>query len=131
MALTTAQMLDVRRFAGYQAQNTGVPFGEYNDIVYLSFGMIQMSLQKRLSELDADTEAVLINKYLDPLNALEDAIISASDNLDTDAAAVWTHNKNEVSDRTKLFNQIRRSMCDFLGIKAGEGLGGGVKLVRA
>ena len=131
MALTSAQMLDVRRFAGYQAASTVSPLAPHNDIIYQSYGMVIMSLYTRLTTLDADAEAVLISKFLEPINTLEDLILTASDNLDTDSAAVWSHNKNEVRDRTSLFNQKRRDMCAFLGMKAGPSLSDdGNRLVR-
>lgn len=122
MALTDAQITDVRRFAGFQV--AGLPaLTSNNDIVYLVFGMRQMSLIERLSSLSASEESVLINTYLVNLNRLEAAVLSASDNLDTDQAAVWIHNKNEVQDRERLFNSWRRQMCAFLGFAPGPGLG--------
>ena len=131
MALTSAQMLDVRRFAGFQAPSLSAPFSAYNDIIYLDFGMVKMSLFLRLTTLDADTEAVLIAKYLTPLNLLEDDVTNARCNLDTDVAAVWTRNRTEVSDRKSLFRLKRLEMCEFLGIPAGCNLSGsGARLVR-
>ena len=122
MALTSAQMLDVRRFAGYQAASTVSPLAPHNDIVYQSYGMVTMSLYTRLTTLDADAETVLISKFIEPLNTLEDVILTASDNLDTDVAAVWTRNKNEVRDRAALLNNLRVRMCEFLGMKPGPNL---------
>jgi hypothetical protein len=64
-------------------------------------------------------------QHLSEKLVLETAITDASDNLDTDIAAIWTHNKNEVSDRMNLFNKWRRQMCSFIGIPPGPWLGKG------
>lgn len=131
MALTDAQITDVRRYAGFQLYGTPALTAN-NDIAYLVFGTRQMSLVERLNSLSASEEAVLVNTYLTNLNTLESAIVAAAANLDTDSAAVWTHNKNEVQDRDRLFDSWRRRMCGFLGIAPGPGIGSGsqVSLVR-
>ncbi len=132
MALTDAQVTDVRRYAGYQLVGTPTP-NAITDLAYLVVGMRQMSLVERLSTLSAAEEAVLTTIYLANLNTLELAIVGAAANLDTDQAAVWTHNKNEVADRNNLFDSWRRRMCSFLGFAPGPGVGSGamVSLVRA
>ena len=132
MALTDAQVTDVRRYAGYQLAGTPTPTSN-NDLAYLVVGMRQMSLVERLSSLSAAEESVLINTYLTNLGTLESAIVAAAANLDTDAAAVWTHNKNEVADRDHLFDSWRRRMCAFLGFAPGPGIGSSamMSLVRA
>ena len=132
MALTSAQIVDTRRFMGYPLSGTTQPINDNYDIVYGSFGMVTMSLYTRLSNLSSDEEAILINVYLTALTSLESAIVGASDNLDTDIAAVWTHNKNEVADRDRLFDSWRVRLCDFLGFAPGPGIGSSVnfKLVR-
>lgn len=101
------------------------------DIVYLVFGMRQMSLYERLTTLSASEEAVLVTTYLTNLYTLETAIVGASANLDTEAASVWTWNKNEVGDRVGLFNKWRRELCNFLGAAPGPGLGSGMSISRA
>lgn len=132
MALTDAQVTDVRRFAGYQLAGTPTPTAN-NDLAYLVVGMRQMSLVDRLSSLSAAEEAVLINTYLTNLNTLESAIVAAAANLDTDEAAVWKHNKDEVADRDRLFDSWRRRMCAFIGFAPGPGIGSSamMSLVRA
>ena len=131
--LTDAQTTDVRRFAGYPlVGDTNV--GDQRDMAYswVSPGVMQ-TLFHRLNSLSASEETVLINKYLVPLNSLEQAIVDAGDNLDTDVASVWTRNRGEVRDRTSLFNQKRRDMCAYLGISYGPGLQpvGRINLSRA
>ena len=133
MSLTAAQMTDTRRYMGYQVVGTTLPISAEQDVIYGQFGMITMSLYGRLTSLTADEETVLINIYLANLSTLETAIFGASDNLDTDVAAVWTHNKNEVMDRSALYHRVRRQLCDFIGFAPGPGLSPGgnhVSLVR-
>lgn len=131
MALTTAQMTDVRRFMGYSVVGTTMPINGNQDLVYGVFGMTQMSLYTRLTSLTSDEETVLINTYLTNLTTLETAVIGASANLDTDEAAVWKHNKNEVGDRFSLFDSWRRRLCQFIGFPPGPLLGnGGMSVVR-
>jgi hypothetical protein len=132
MALTDAQITDVRRYAGYQLAGTPTPTSS-NDLAYLVVGMRQMSLVERLSSLSAAEEAVLTTTYLANLNTLEAAIVAAAANLDTDEAAVWKHNKNEVADRDRLFDSWRIRMCGFLGFAPGPSIGSSamMSLVRA
>jgi hypothetical protein len=129
--LTDAQLADARRFLGYQVAGTTMPITNDQDLVYITYGMTIMSLHTRLTSLSAVEEATTIT-YLGQLNTLEAAIVGAGDNLDTAQAAVWTRNKNEVSDRTSLFNQWRRALCGFLGVPPGPSLGnGGISISRA
>jgi len=132
MALTAQQLVDVRRYAGYPMLGTDTPVGDNQDFAYgyVSSGVWQ-TLYHRLNTMTAEAQTTLVNVYLTNLATLEAAIVSASDNLDTESAAVWTHNKNEISDRNKLFDQWRRRMCYFIGIAPGPSLGnGGVSLAR-
>lgn len=130
--LTDAQLTDVRRYMGYQLAGTTMPITNSQDLVYGQFGMVIMSLQQRLTSLSDSEEAVLVNTYLTTLNTLENAIPTTGDNLDTDVAAVWTHNKNEQADRDRLFDSWRRRMCGFIGFAPGPGLGnGGTQILRS
>lgn len=118
MAFTTAERVDIRRFAGYSmygastASMTGYRF-------FTHYG----TLEYRVSNMLPEEEAVVRTTYLANLYLLEAAIPGAAANLDTDSAAVWKHNRSEVADRTALYAQIRRNLCSFIGIPPGEGLG--------
>ncbi len=132
MALTDAQMTDVRRYAGYPSAGTTQPITVNSDIAYLWFGMRQMSLYERLTTLSATEEAVLTTNFLTNLATLEQDVLGARVNLDTEQASVWKWNKNEINDRSTLFNKYRRDMCAFLGMEPGPGLGdGSMRIVRA
>ena len=120
MAFTDAEKTDIRRFCGYPA--FGAPTtGQQSYRFFQAYG----TLEYRIVNMTTAEEAVTRTTYLGNLNTLEAAIVSSSANLDTDAAAVWTHNKHEVRDRTALFSQKRRNLCEFIGIPAGPGLGSG------
>jgi hypothetical protein len=120
MAFTVAERDNIRRFCGYPAYG-GTPSSFQSYRFFQAYG----TLEYRLSNLLAEEEAVIRTNFIATLVTLEAAIPAASDNLDTDAAAVWKHNKNEVSDRSALFNKWRRDLCGFLGIPAGPSLGDG------
>jgi hypothetical protein len=109
---------------GYSVSGDSTSFN-FRELLYSDVSYFGLSIDYRLQHLQAEEETVLRQTYLSPLKAMESSIIGANDNLDTDKAAVWTHNKNEVADRTKLFNQWRRAMCTFLGFAPGPQLGGG------
>ena len=129
--LTAQQMADCRRFAGYPML-ADTQADDSRDFAYgwVSPGVWQ-TLQHRLTNMRPEEESILINTYLTQLNTLEAAIYGAGANLDTDQAAVWIHNKNEVSDRSKLFDQWRRRMCWFIGVAPGPSLGnGGTQIIR-
>lgn len=128
MAFTDAEKTDIRRFCGYGAFGGGQPLPASGYRFSTQYGV----LEYKLNTLSAAEETVT-RTYMTSLAQLETDIIGASgvrQNLDTDAAAVWTHNKNEYRDRKALFNGSRRELCAFLGIQPGPGLGnGGLTLV--
>ena len=126
MSFTTAEKVDVRRFCGYPS------FGaQYTPASGYRFSTQYGVLEYKINNLLPEEEAVVRTTYLANLYTLESAIAVSAANLDTDSAAVWTHNKNEVRDRTSLFNQWRTEFCGFLGVPPGPSMssGGGVSLV--
>lgn len=78
-------------------------------------------LEYRLNNL-AEGEVAVVRRYLRTLIGLESAIPGASENLDTDQAAVWSRNQNECRDRAQLYDGWRIRLCAFLGIPPGPGL---------
>lgn len=127
MAFTTAEKVDIRRFCGYGLYGTGTPLPASGYRFSTQYG----TLEYKMNTLGAEEEAVVRTIYLANLATLETAIVGTSANLDTEQAAVWKHNKNELRDRTALFTQWRNELCAFLGISAGPSLasGGGVSFV--
>ncbi len=134
MALTAQQIADTRRYAGWPALGVDTIPDDQRDVAN-SFDIpgryYWQTLFHRLNNLTPENETTLINVYLTNLATLEQAIVDSTENLDTDVAAVWTHNKNEVGDRSRLFDSWRRRLCGFLGVTPGPDLGpGGIRLVR-
>jgi hypothetical protein len=123
-AFTDAQKVDIRRFCGYPAYGAGAAgFDSWR--FFQAFG----TLEYRLNNL-APAEIAVTLQYVSTLAALEAAIPPASDNLDTESAAAWTHNRNETVDRAALFDAWRRRLCGFLGVPPGPTLApAGVTLV--
>lgn len=109
---TDGQLVEVIRFTGYPS--------------YSFFGWVfeedYATLTLRLQNMSADEAAIITGNYLVVLPTLEKAITDASCNLATDAAGPWKHNRNEISDRTNLFDQKRRELCAFIGVRPGRGL---------
>jgi hypothetical protein len=114
--LTDHEKIDARRHCGYPAYGgTATGFSSWR--FFQVFGL----LEYRLNNL-AEGEVNVIRKYLMTLASLEIAIPRASDNLDTNQAAVWVRNQNEFRDRERLFDDWRIRLCAFLGIPPGPGL---------
>jgi hypothetical protein len=116
---TDAQKVDIRRHCGYPAYGDGAVVFPYPWIMKQ-----YLALEYRLLHMSAEEGAVVVNTYLANLTTLESAIPAASQNLDTDQAAVWFHNKNELRDRDQLFDAWRRRLANFLGIPVGPQFGG-------
>ena len=115
--LSDQQKTDVRRFCGYPAYGAA-PDGNMGWRFFTTYG----ALEYRLNNLAASEEQV-VSTYLGTLSQLEQAVPPSSDNLDSDGAASWRHNANEVTDRLRLLDTWRRRLCSFLGVPPGEGLG--------
>jgi hypothetical protein len=117
MAFSDQEKTDIRRFCGYPV------FGQSpNQFVDYRFFQAYGNLEYKMNNLLPSEEAVLRSVYLAQLCPLEAAIPAAGGNLDTDQAAVWTHNRDEVRDRAALFDLWRGRLCRFLGVPRGEGL---------
>ena len=114
---TDAQKTDIRRFCGYSAYGASAS-GFVGWRFYVAYG----TLEYRMNNL-APAEEAVVGSYLNTLQQLEAAVPGAGENLDSDGAASWTHNKDEVRDRLRLFDGWRRRLCAFLGVPPGEGLG--------
>lgn len=126
MSFTDAEKTDIRRYCGYPVYGSS-PVQAFGYRFMQHYG----TLEFRLNNLQASEEAVIRTTYLANLATLETAIPTTSDNLDTDQAAVWTHNKKELRDREQLFDSWRRRLCGFIGVPPGPALSatGGLSVV--
>lgn len=121
---TDEDKTDIRRFCGYPAYGAS-PAGFQNWRFYQVYGLLEF----RMNNL-SDTEIAVVSRYLVTLRSLETAVPRSSENLDTDQAAVWAHNRNETRDRLRLFDLWRQRLCGFFGIPAGPALcDGGLTMV--
>jgi hypothetical protein len=124
MDLTDAEKTDVRRFCGYPVYGAA-PDGLQTWRFYQAYGLLEF----RMNNL-SESELAVVRRYLGTLRMLEIAVPHSGENLDTDQAAVWTHNHSETRDRTLLFDDWRRRLCGFLGMQPGpEFLNRGISLV--
>jgi hypothetical protein len=115
-SFTDGQKADIRRFSGYPAYGAGAA-GFNGWRFFQAYG----TLEYRMNNLTA-AEAAVVLQYLSTLATLEAAVPPTSENLDTDSAAAWTHNANELRDRSNLFDSWRRRLCGFLGVPPGPAL---------
>lgn len=115
---------------GYSLSGNSTASG-FRELIYSDVSYLGLSLDYRLANLSAEEENTLTTYFLANLAKREQEIQDAADNLDTEQAAVWKHNKSEISDRTNLFNSLRRDLCTFLGFAPGPQLGFANRLVRA
>jgi hypothetical protein len=117
--LTDAEKVDIRRFCGYPTYGAA-PSGMQSWRYFQIYGLFEF----RLTNL-SESEIAVVRRYLGTLTTLELAVPAASDNLDTDQAAGWTHNKAELGDRLRLFDEWRRRLCGFVGVPVGPALSSG------
>ena len=114
--LTEAEKTDVRRFCGYPAYGAS-PSGNTGWRFYQAYG----ALEYRMMNLSS-SEEIVVREHLGALRTFEGAIPSAANNLDTAAAAVWTHNPAEIIERQRLERDWGRRLCGFLGVPPGPAL---------
>ncbi|GBR06999.1 hypothetical protein [Acetobacter oeni] len=111
--LTEVEKVNLRRYCWYPVkgdesniQYSWPYFAKYGDFEY------------KINNL-SNAEIEVARSMLNILSCLELGPSQAAQNIDTDKASVWTHNKTEVSERISLFYQQRLELVHFLGVKAG------------
>jgi hypothetical protein len=120
MALTETEKEAVRYYCGYGMYGLqALPASGYR------FSIEYGTLEYKMINLQPGEEDRVRDQFLAKLAVLDEDTYDVRDNIDTDQAAVWYHNKQEIPDRVKLFNYWRLKLCAFLGIPPGEGLFGG------
>ena len=98
--LTDSQKDDVRRHCGFPVFGLGV--GTTPPTFGYRYNTWYLILEYRMNNLGQNQANLLVD---------------TSSNLDTDRAAVWYHNKNEVSDRFKLYKLWCDRTIEFLGLQ--------------
>lgn len=118
-ALTDIERTDCRRYLGYPAFGVSANGGTMQSYRFFqAYGLMEF----KLSNISDPELVVVRTTYLAQLVLLEAAILTAGANLDTDHAAVWTRNRNEMRDRAALFDGWRMRFCEFLGLPPGPAL---------
>jgi len=114
--LDDEEKAEIRRFCGYAALGDEAS-GESSWRFFQSAGVLEF----RLNTLSG-VERKRLRYFLQTLAQMEQAILHASDALDTQAASVWIRNTRELTERVCLFDWWRRRVCSFLGVPPGRDL---------
>ncbi len=117
-ALTEAERADVRRMCGYPPHGGPDAAGFQGWRFFQDYGLLEF----RMTNLIAP-ELQNLRMVLAECLASEQDLFTARGNLDTEAAAVWTHNPREIRDRWDDFTRKRRHLCALLGVPAGPQMG--------
>ena len=104
MALSAADTVDLLRFCGYAP-------GDH-------------TLDPQLAGMSAEVQAV-VTAQLGRLRKIECQIGEAAGDLDTNRAAVWYRNTNQVADLFSLLNAQAERLCALLGVLPGPFFGAG------
>ena len=115
-SFTDVEKADIRRFCGFPPYGAGAG-GFQSWRFFQLYGLLEF----RMNNL-APAECQNVRYYLSLLYPLESAIPAAGGNLDTDQAAVWKRNANEVGDREALLSRMRRGLCALVGVPPGPNL---------
>lgn len=127
MPLTNAQKVDVRRHCGYGLFGA-LPSSFQSYRFFQAYGFLEyrMGQTNGTDNMAAEELTVLTTIFLPACNQYEADLVSSTSgirsNLDTEQAAVWTHNKNEQRDREALYLGARLKLCGFLGVPPGPDL---------
>lgn len=108
-----AEKVDIRFFCGYQILG-GANVPAFGARYFGSYGLLEFRMTN-MSEPEED----FVRDMVTDLHILYADVFGTRDNLDTDRAAVWYRNKNEVPDRENLFKYRRVMLCDYIGIAFG------------
>jgi hypothetical protein len=125
--LTDAEKDDVRRHCGFPVFGNGITASPPS-FGYRYFEWY-LEVEYQMNNLSTNQETILRTVYIANCNALESAIPTASDNLDTDRAAVWYHNKYEVRDRFDLYKLWCQRLLEFFGVTTPSKLLSGMRQV--
>ena len=117
--IVDSDKVDIRRFCGYPAYGASV-----DGFLGWRFFQAEGLMEYRLNNMSVN-ECAVIQNYLTTLRTLEAAIPNAAALLAIEQAAVFKHNKNEVRDRTRLYEDWRKRLCAFIGIPPGDYLDAG------
>jgi hypothetical protein len=108
-----AEKVDIRRFCGYPTYGAGMT-GFQSWRFFTEYGLLEYRMNNFAPEEVQNCRYILTQLY-----ALEAAVWGSGANLDTDQAAVWKHNRDEVAHRAGLYRRVRLSLCTIVGVPPG------------
>lgn len=114
--LTDAQKDEVRRHSGFPVYGLGV--GTTPPTFGYRYNTWYLILEYRMNNLSPNQELLLMNQYVANCSQALAAIQSSSNNLSTEKAAVWTHNKYEVRDRFQLYKLQCELLIQYMGLSS-------------
>jgi len=111
--LTDAERVAAREFCGYPVYGPGP-----GDATFARFMVSYRTLEYRLTALTPE-ELTIARDHLATCQAAKVAWRSGSDNLDTDQAAIWYRNRDEMPNRRLYYRECRLDLARFMGVPAG------------
>ena len=107
---TDQQKVQIRRLLGYPVLGTqpNFMFGWWYDTDY-------EQLEYKLSNLSLSEGQEVVNK-LTVLLQIETDLLSLYPDLNTSQAGPWIRNKNEISDKWRFFDSVRKYLAEIIGV---------------
>ena len=118
LPLSDAERVAVREFTGYGLYGPGPGSQSFN-----RFTVGYQSLEYRMGAM-LPAELVIARDHIATCSAAKVAWRGGADNLDTDQAAIWYRNRQEMHDRRAYYRECRRDLARFMGIPVGPELSG-------
>lgn len=114
--MTDEQKVKARQHMGYPIFGDGSPQASgYRFLTHYG------TMEYKFNHMSPSEEAIVVT-HITECDALEAAIFTSGSNLDTNKAAVWERNPNEIRDRQQLYRLRRLDLCAFMGVPPGPGL---------
>ena len=112
-AFTLQERRDIRRFCWYPAYGQGAS-GFQSWRFFTAYGVLEYRLTN-----DSAEDIQQARLYLSQIYPLEQALLTASAGLDTEKAAIFTRNPQEMSERRQLYTEWRMTLCGFYEVPPG------------
>jgi hypothetical protein len=126
MALSSQDMVDVRRHTGYGA------FGSSGNVslMYFRYFPSYNSLEYRLNNLTDEEVSVIQDNYLPKITQLENDLYTMREAMIVESAAVFHRNMDEASDRISNLTFYKKLLLSFLQLPPGPFFVGSSACVR-
>jgi hypothetical protein len=94
----------------------------YRELAYSDVAYASLSLDYRLVHLLPEEENTLTTVFLPNLASREAEVQAVGANLTVDTAGPFKRNPRELSERKRLYNDLRIELCNFLGFPCGPAI---------